>query len=154
MVASAIAQVLGVQETRQRTFAEGLAARAKALFCAGSLAFYYSDPAAACPLLEESVALCREQGNKRDLAYTLMFSCVTIHVSQLDFAAARAAAEESVALFRELDDRWGLALSLNYAGVIMWTEPGAETQATALLEESVALFRELGDGWGVGGAIL
>ena len=129
-------------------------ARARALFCAGSLAFYYSDPAASCPLLEESVAIWRELGDRRHLAYTLTLACLSITLSRDDFAGACAAAEECVALFRELDDPWGLAFSLNYAGVIMWTEPSLEKVATAHFEESVALFRELGDDWGAGGSIL
>jgi predicted ATPase/serine/threonine protein kinase len=129
-------------------------ARAKALLCAGSLAFYYSDPAAACPLLEESVALWRELGNLRYLAYALTFACLPISLVRLDFDAACAAAEEGVALFRQSEDRWGLALALTYAGVIMWAEPSAEKQATAHFEEAVALFRSLGDEWGAGGSIL
>ena len=129
-------------------------ARAKALYSAGSLAFYYINPVAACPLLEESAALWRELGDRRYRARTLTLACLAISLSRHDFAAARAAAEESIALFRDSDDRWGLALSLNYAGVVIWTEPDFEEHATALFEESVAIFRELGDDWGAGGSIL
>ncbi|MFN2513444.1 MAG: protein kinase [Pyrinomonadaceae bacterium] len=129
-------------------------ARAKALMSAGSLAFYYSDPAAACPLLEESAAIWRELGDSRYLGYTLMFMTLPILLSRHDFPSASAFATESVTLFRNLDDRWGLALSLTYAGVIMWTEPEFENEATTLFEESVALFRELGDEWGASGSLL
>jgi predicted ATPase len=129
-------------------------ARAKALLSAGSLAFYYSDPAAACPLLEEGVALWRERGDKRYLAYTLLFTGMAVLLSRLDYDAARSAAEESVALFRELDDTWGLALSLNYAGVILWSMSDVEEQAVAALEEGERLFREMDDGWGVSATLL
>ncbi len=129
-------------------------ARAKALSCAGSLAFYYSAPAAACPLMEESVAIWRELGDNRYLAHTLTFTSLPTSLARLDFPKARAEAEESVRLFRDSDDTWGLALSLTYAGVIMWTEPACEKQATDLFSESVALFRELGDDWGASGSIL
>src|SRR5215208_7158727 len=79
-------------------------ARAKALSCAGSLAFYYSDPVAACPLLEESVALWREFGDRRRLAHALTQACLPILLGRNGFAGARTAGEEAVALFRELDD--------------------------------------------------
>ncbi|HXG87531.1 MAG TPA: ECF-type sigma factor [Vicinamibacterales bacterium] len=129
-------------------------ARANALYAAGSLAFYYSDPTAAGALLRESAVLWRALGDRQSLAYALTFTSLPIHLGERDFPEARTTAEEAVALFRTLDDPWGLALSLNYAGIILWTEPGAEQQATAMLKESVSLFRGLGDGWGVGGAAL
>ena len=130
------------------------ALRAKVLATAGSLAFYYSDPVAACPLLEESVALWRELGDRRQLAYTLVFTSLAVSLSRRDGAAARAAAAESVALFRELGDQWGLALALTYAGVIAWAEPSLDVEAAALFQESYAIFGTLGDGWGIAGAIL
>jgi len=129
-------------------------ARAKALYCAGSLAFYYSNPAAACPLLDESVAICRELGDEQQLARTLTFASLPTSLSRQAFAEARAQAEESVALLRASDNRWDLALALTYAGVIIWTDPDAQAQATALLSESVDLFRALGDEWGAGGSVL
>lgn len=129
-------------------------ARAKALYCAGSLAFYYGGPAAARPLLDESVAAWRALGDPQFLARTLTFSSLATSLGRDEFARARAQAEESVALFRALDDQWGLALSLTYAGVIMWMDPEAEARASALFTESVALFRNLGDEWGAAGSIL
>jgi RNA polymerase sigma factor (TIGR02999 family) len=129
-------------------------ARAKALYCAGSLAFYYSNPPAAYPLLAESVAIWRELGDQQWLARTLTFASLPTSLARQAFAEARAQADESVQLFRASDDRWGLALALTYAGVIMWTDPEAESRAPALFTESVDLFRSLGDDWGAAGSVL
>jgi non-specific serine/threonine protein kinase len=142
-------QLLAMSGAAART-----SARAKALYCAGGLAFYFSNPAAAYPLLMESVAIWRELGDSRQLARALTFASLPTSLAQRAFAEARAQAEESVALFRGLDDRWGLALALTYAGVIMWTDPEAEARAPALFKESVHLFRTLGDEWGAAGSVL
>lgn len=144
-----VTQLLAMPAASART-----RARAKALYCAGSLAFYYSNPAAACPLLDESVAICRELGDHHQLARSLTFASLPTSLSRQAFAEARAQAEESVALLRASDDRWGLALALTYAGVIMWTDPDFEARASALFLESVDLFRALGDEWGAGGSVL
>ncbi len=129
-------------------------ARAKALYCAGSLAFYYSNPIAACPLLDESVAIWRELGDPLQLARTLTFASLPTSLSRRAFADALAQADESVALLRASDDRWGLALALTYAGIITWTDLDAQAGATALFTESAELFRALGDEWGASSSVL
>jgi len=129
-------------------------ARAKALYSAGSLAFYFSNPMAACPLLDESVAIWRELGDPHQLARTLTFASLSTSISRQAFADAQSQADESVALLRGSDDRWGLALALTYAGIIMWTEPDGEDRATDLFTESANLFRALGDEWGASSSVL
>ncbi len=117
------------------------AAKAKALYGAGML----SD-ARARSLLEESVALYRELGDKPGLAPALRSLAVEMY-AQGD-SAAGPLIEEGVMLAREVEDTWTLAHLLCDLGALLqdrlnWV--GARAQ----YEESVALFRELGDKQGL-----
>jgi predicted ATPase/DNA-binding XRE family transcriptional regulator len=78
-------------------------ARAKALFGAGYLPYEVNEYTKAKPLLEQSLALYRQLGDKRGMAQSLKclgFACV----HQGDVAHGRKLIEESLALARELDD--------------------------------------------------
>ena len=119
-------------------------AYARALLGAGALALRLGDPAAARDRLEESVALWRELGDRRQIAYTLQILGL-LALSQGEAATARARLQEGVALFREMGDRWGLAVLLYCLGdATIGADP---TAARALYEESLTLSRQLGDPW-------
>ena len=124
---------------------QGLSVRAKALFEAGGLALAQSDNAPAAELLEESLALYREIGEVRDVAWPLM-ALADISISQGDGERATALLEESTALFREFGNKGGLAHSLRTWGYLI-VDQGDYARATALLEESIILSREVGDKW-------
>ncbi len=127
------------------------AARAKALYAAGSLAHWQkSDQTTARALLEESVGLWRALGlaGKTGLAHTLATLGEVMRILG-DPATARSLAMEAVALFRELDERWGLAYSLSNLGLAIRDQDDFAL-ARSVINESVALWRDLGEIWELG----
>ncbi len=147
LVVSTIAQALGVREQvlAQSGAQARTAARAKALFGAGAMAFFHGDYAAARQLLEESVSIGRELGaaGKRNLAHALTV-LGQVALFQGNPTTARELAEEGELLFQEVGEAWGRALALLHLGRAA-VESGDLAAARALLEESAALFRVSGD---------
>lgn len=118
----------------------------RGLYAAGGLSFLMGDYEQARPLLEESVRLWRQLGNKRRLGYSLIIlGMVALNEGELD--EARRHEEESVALFKEVDDKWGLALSLNDLGNVC-SEGGDADLGLLCYKQSLALWSELEDKWG------
>ncbi len=117
--------------------------RAKALMAAGTLARHPSDFAAARRRLEQSLALWRELGDRRSIAYALTELGHAIS-SQGEHATGLALQEESAAIFREVGDTWGLGLALNWPARVA-LERGDHATARSILEELVAAYRALGD---------
>jgi len=115
---------------------------AKVLLVEGILSAWHGEFVTARRLLEESIALSREQGNLAILAWGL---------SELGFftfdrgegAAARVLYEESVALSRAIGDRLGTARTLAHQGGLAY-RLGDPTTGRADTEEAIALYRELG----------
>jgi predicted ATPase/DNA-binding SARP family transcriptional activator len=126
---------------------KGIQARAAALFGAGTMAWVQGDHVIAHAYLNEGVALWRELGNQRGLAYSLTFLGLVTGL-QSDHIMARLLQEESSMLFREIGDMWGLALSLYWLGAILRRQ-GDYTAASAAFEESLAIFRKVEDTWGL-----
>jgi predicted ATPase len=125
--------------------AERTPEQARVLHWAAGLAFAQGDFAAAQEPDEQSVAIYRELGDQRGLAYGLHLSGAI--VGQRGGPEALPALEESVKLFREVGDRWGLALATSGLGDgVMLT--GDLVRAHTLYEESLALYQEQGDIWG------
>jgi predicted ATPase/DNA-binding CsgD family transcriptional regulator len=127
---------LDLPQTQART-----ASRAKALFGADTFALRLGHPIAS--LLEESVAIYRELGEKHSLAEVLSWLGLSMSY-QSNLAAARMPLEEGVALAREVGDPWILANALLNLGA-HWQEQGNFKQARLFLEESVTLYRALKD---------
>ncbi|MGH2452822.1 MAG: ATP-binding protein [bacterium] len=135
------------------------AARGKAAYGAGLIAHRFGEFERAEAFSQASLALSREIGDKRGVAFSL-FVLGTIAVDFLAFRmtasertmreSARAAdlLEESQALFRELNHTWGLARALNSLGVVAQKQ-GDDERAARSFEESMALSRGLHDRWGV-----
>jgi predicted ATPase/DNA-binding XRE family transcriptional regulator len=131
------------------------ATRAKALWSAGGVAWIQGDYEAR-PLLEESVEIWREVGDKRGLAYSVQHLGMEM-LQEGQPEVARPLVAESVALFREIGHRLGLILSLAslWMITIAQDDPGAQSsparrkEQRALLEESIQVARELGDNWGM-----
>ena len=125
--------------------AERTPERARALHWAAGLAFAQGDFAAAQEPDEQSVAIYREVGDQRGLAYGLHLTGII--VGQRGGLESLPALEESVKLFRAGDDHWGLALAVSGLGDgVMLT--GDHARAHTLYEESLALYQEQGDIWG------
>src|SRR5258706_5329523 len=121
--------------------------RASVLYAASVLSYHQGDYPAARALQEESLAICRELGDRFGIASSLN-SLGNMAFNQGDYPAARTLHEESLAIRRELGDRSGSAGSLNNLGLAARNQ-GDYPAARALLEESLAIHRELGDRFGI-----
>jgi predicted ATPase/DNA-binding CsgD family transcriptional regulator len=119
------------------------AARAKALYGAGNLAYYQDDYAIAHALWEESMQIYRSLGIRKAYANALGDLGVLTHV-QGDFSMARQLLEESEQLCRTLGKTWELAYLLRKLAYIASRE-GNLVAAARYAQEGLALARELGD---------
>jgi predicted ATPase/DNA-binding SARP family transcriptional activator len=119
------------------------ACRAKALYGAGRLQGEATfDLKAARPLLEESLRVWRELGDKWWMAVALEPLGV-LSTFEGDMQTARARYEEGVSLARAVEGHWPLALCLiRLAGLFQRTDVAG---AHRLLEEGVPLARAVGD---------
>jgi len=139
-----LAQILALENSSTST-------RAKALDCAGFLARYQGDYAAAAGLIRESLALRRSLGHGQGIADALSnLGYVTLH--QGDYAAARAMYEESLGLYSALDNRQGRADCLSHLGAAAFYQ-GDYAAAQPLHEQALAIWRALGDIEGVAYAL-
>ena len=120
-----------------------LSARAKALHRAGVLA---ADIAAAKPVLEQSVALWRDVGDKDGLAYALFSLGANGIRLRSDYATTRALLIESITLFREVGDMYGLVRALNRLAELAWVH-GERAEAAAIYDQTIVLSRQLDDKW-------
>jgi non-specific serine/threonine protein kinase len=124
------------------------AAAAMALIFAGGLAGRQGDNAAAQPLLEESLAIYRELGDKHGIAIA-MINLSNVVNDRRDFATARSLLEASLAVLRELGDKRGIGLALNNLGAHHMSVVGDYSLAHSLFDECLALRREFGDPRGI-----
>jgi DNA-binding CsgD family transcriptional regulator len=115
---------------------------ALALYRLGLLASTRGDARAATSLLEESLALFKEVGDKVHLAFSLAALALTTLglADQSTYPQVRSLLEESLALFREERIQAGIAWSLY--GLGLWHfQQGYAATARSLFEESLALFK-------------
>jgi non-specific serine/threonine protein kinase len=120
---------------------------AKALNGAGILAANQGDYAKQSEILEESLALYRELGDKRGIAQSIN-NLGSVAYFQGEYKEASRLYTESLNLRRELGDKWGVANSLNNLGGVAFLQ-GDYQQAEVLHSESLALRRELKDKRGI-----
>jgi len=116
---------------------------AKVLHTAGTLAYVQGDYPAAWALLEKSLAIRRQLGDRKAIANTLNNLGILAR-QQGDVASTRALHDESLAIRRELGDRFGIATSLNNLGLVAYYQDDYPA-ARALFEECRAIAQELGD---------
>jgi predicted ATPase len=116
----------------------------------GSLARWEADYAAARPLLEESLALARQLGDEKSIAFTLS-SLSGLAFVLGDYAQATVLREESLALFRQLGEKSHICHTLGALGEFALNLHDY-ARARALLEESLALAIELGNTNAINGA--
>ncbi len=135
--------VLGLPGANRRD-----AALAKLLSGAARLAIYSGAINDAVETSRESVALWRDLGDRRGLAFALVHQAIPLMISH-QRQASYALMRESRDCFAEFDDAWGIAYATTYMGISLAYEPGAEDDARPLLTEGRARFRALGDEWGV-----
>jgi len=129
--------VLSLPQAQGRT-----AGRAKALYGAGLFGYRLGNPVAHT-LIQESVSIYRELGDKRGEALSLGALGLSIS-EQNNVTAACTLLEESLALAREVGDPWIQATMLRTLGRTI-SDLGDLKSARFFLEESVTLYRELND---------
>jgi predicted ATPase/class 3 adenylate cyclase/Tfp pilus assembly protein PilF len=118
-----------------------MAARAKALHGAGSLALEQHDFEPAAELLEAGLALYQEIGDKRGCAWAISeLGHLALYQGDDERAATRYA--EGLALSRELGDTYNSAWALNHLGTVA-LRSGTPEQAREQLEQSLELFQTL-----------
>jgi predicted ATPase/transcriptional regulator with XRE-family HTH domain len=122
-------------------------ARARALNGAGLLAWVQSDYPQAKALLEESLQLSRDLGDKHGWAWALN------HLGQVALLEGNAAqasllGTESLAMFREAGATWNTGWVLLNLGDVAAAQ-GASERAAQLYAEGLALFRQTGDQRGI-----
>lgn len=122
-------------------------ARAKAMFGAGLFKYRQGEYESARTLLQESLPICRELGDK-DVCALSLGRLSSVAYTQGNYAESLLFANESLALYQELDDRWGIANILNGKGELARLQGDYEA-AGRFYEESLALSRELGDKFGM-----
>jgi non-specific serine/threonine protein kinase len=123
------------------------AARMKALHGAGWLAQHRRDSATARDLLDESLTIARELGDRWTEALVLH------HLGRVayydgDPAAARALGEESLAIAEAVGDDWLIAWALHLLGLAAYIATDYPT-ARAYYARSLAIRREIGDQEGI-----
>jgi tetratricopeptide (TPR) repeat protein len=117
--------------------------RARALSGAGVMAFARGDYARALTLLEQSLPLFREVGDKPGIAGALIIPG-QMATFRGDYTRARELLDESLALYREVGDEWNVALVLNFIGSIPLRQ-GEDACAARLFEEGLTVARRVGD---------
>jgi len=121
--------------------------RAKALNGAGVLAGNQGDHARQTTILQESLKLYEELGDKSGIAQSIN-NLGSIAYSQGDYAQAQILYTQSLELRRTISDSWGMANSLNNLGGVAFLQGECE-RALALHSESLSLRRTLGDKRGI-----
>jgi tetratricopeptide (TPR) repeat protein len=121
--------------------------RAKALNGAAVLAANQGDYTKQSEILEESLALYKELGDKRGMSQSIN-NLGSVAYFQGEYEQAAKLYGESLDLRRELGDKWGVANSLNNLGGVAFSQ-GDYGQAEVLHSESLALRRELKDKRGI-----
>src|SRR5712691_7122498 len=125
--------------------------RAKALLAAARLAFIQSHYDQGEVLVQESLALFRELGDRRGIALSLDRLGMAAW-RRGDFTAARVLMEEDLALFTEVGDQDRVAWSL-FTLALLNNKQGKYTRACILFEESLTLFRGLGNKRGIAASL-
>ena len=124
--------------------------RAKALNCAGWLAFWQSDYEQAEVRYTESLQLYRTLGDPEGTALGL-YNLGLEASSRGNFTVAASLLEESIVLFRQVNDKGRLAFSLLILGLTSLGSTGLTqyTRVRPLFEESQTLFQETSNEEGI-----
>jgi len=135
-------QALAKQGNRASAMSfESSRSRARALSRIGYVMLVYGDIRRAAELAEEGLALCRQFGDRQDLAYALVMKAWTI---ESDFEQATALYEDSLTLFQEAGHKWYIAVVHFRLASIAFAQDDYD-RATALWQTSLAICRELGE---------
>ena len=127
------------------------AGRAKALWCAGSLAWIQGDYVDAKNHLHESATLWRRLGDAYGLAIALReVGIVATYAGELEYA--HSTLRDGIQLLQATDAKWDLALACYNQGLVYEAQNDSQT-AQANFEKSQSLFRSLNEAWGLSVAL-
>ena len=121
--------------------------RAKALFVAGTMAEGQADRRSAEPLLEESVGLFKELGDKLGYGWALI-SAGLVAVGQGQHERGIALLQEAVDLFLELGEEFLASVTLSFSAVGCFGQ-GDYERAKRLAEQGLKLAQEVGVAEGI-----
>jgi predicted ATPase/DNA-binding SARP family transcriptional activator len=121
------------------------AKRAHALGVAGRLAIHHNDLAAARPLLEEALRIARMSGDKKEIAFVLLWFGFTARDKQ----TRQSCMLECLTIYERLQDQWGIAWAMFGLGSVAYHQ-GHYAEAEERVVKSLAKFQELGDRLRVG----
>jgi predicted ATPase/tetratricopeptide (TPR) repeat protein len=111
-----------------------------------------SDPAAAEPLAEEGLALCREAGDEFWIGMALnLLSEIALRTGRADQAAARA--DQALAASRAAGDGWNEGYALGTRAAIA-ARAGKLREAEQLASASVTVMQRIDQQWGAARALL
>jgi tetratricopeptide (TPR) repeat protein len=127
------------------------ALRSKVLIQVDTLVWLQGDFGIRRALIEESLALSRELGDKQGMASSLS-RLGLVALDQGDHATARALFQEGLVLSRELGDKQGIAILLHNLGLVARVQ-GDYAAAWALHQDSLALRREVSNKQGMAGSL-
>ncbi len=113
----------------------------------GVLLQQQGEPHAALPVLQRSLAIWRDLGDREQQARELNSLGITQHHLD-DFDTARSLLEESAAIAREIGSDYRLAAALTNLGQLE-SDAGNFDRATQVLQEALAIDRKQGDMLGV-----
>jgi predicted ATPase len=113
--------------------------RARALGVQGYLLLFGDSDQTAGPILEESLALCQELGDKPGAAFSLLHLGIVIFKSG-DVGQGRQLVAESLAIYRELGDKLGIVTALHHLASNV--DNNDAQRARAYLDEALVLCRE------------
>ena len=136
-----------LQRAIELTAEDGGAPLAQLAHWLGVLLQQQSEPKAALSLLERSLAIWRDLGDRDQQARELNSLGITHHHLD-DFDTARSLLEESAAISREIGSDMRLAAALTNLGQLE-SDAGNFDRATQVLQEALALDRKQGDLLGV-----
>jgi predicted ATPase/serine/threonine protein kinase len=137
----AMSRLLAMEEARAHP-----KLRARLLFATAILAGEQGDYGAAHQLLEESLGICLELGDKRGVAVALNALAVNAR-DRGDLPGASLLFERCVAIWKDLGDSADIARALsNLAGVTKLQ--GEYARASSLYVECLTMFQKAGDGAG------
>lgn len=133
-----LSRMLATPESQERTML-----RARALARAGEIAYAQSDYAATRALVEESLAICREIGDKLGVAIALD-NLGEVATEEGDYVTAPRLFEEGLGIARELGDIRAIA---NFLIQLGWAamRSGDYSLAVTRLGEALTLCRRVGD---------
>lgn len=117
--------------------------RSRVLNGAGALAWAQGDHSRARALLEESLTLERQLGNKSGISRAAG-NLGNVCILEGDYPRAKVLFEECLSLDRELGDKEGIAFSLGWLADLEHHQDRTEP-ARVLWEQALVLHRELGD---------